>query len=197
MAWQTRPDRRKDMETIVVSKRIKLLLLGLVTVVLSSTVVVVVLLRSDVYVKSIEFKRMYFTTEEGSVKVSDQLQQSLVSENGKCNLQEVANYILDTEDANGSATTKQMYDEIVVMYDREKDANDSINISCPHPSVFRSWRQGIVTHVGPPLQRDCHRLRQNPVQEANRSHLDLQLDKWRASCPWVSLALKYIPADEL
>ena len=29
------------------------------------------------------------------------------------------------------------------------------------------------------------------MQETNRSHLDLQLEKWRANCPWVSLALMY------
>ena len=75
---------------MAVSKRIKLLL-GFVVVVFSSTAVAIVLLRSDVFVKSIAFKRMYFTTEEGSVKVSDQVQESLLSEYGKCNLQEVAN----------------------------------------------------------------------------------------------------------
>ena len=70
---------------MAVSKRIKLLL-GFVVVVFSSIAVVIVLLRSEVFVKSIEFKRMY---EEGSVKVSDQVQESLLSEYGK---QEVANW---------------------------------------------------------------------------------------------------------
>ena len=84
-----------------------------------------------------------------------------------------------------SSSTTQLYEEIVGEYSRS-------NRSCPHPSVFHhSWRKGMLSQVGPPLHRDCHKLRQNPEQEVDSSNLSLQLEKWRAKTPWKSFTLKY------
>ena len=84
-----------------------------------------------------------------------------------------------------SSSTTQLYEEIVGEYSRS-------NRSCPHLSVFHhSWRKGMLSQVGPPLHRDCHKLRQNPEQEVNGSNLSLQLEKWKAKTPWESFTLKY------
>ena len=69
----------------------------------------------------------------------------------------------------------------------------------PVPSMFQSWQYGIVTQMGPPLKRDCHKLRQNPALEMNNSNLNLQLQNWKNGSPWEAFAsrLKQMTCDEI
>ena len=62
---------------------------------------------------------------------------------------------------------------------------------CSVPSLFQSWENGMVTQMGIPLKRDCHRLSLNPSQEVKKSKLKSQVKKWKFKKPWETLALEY------
>ena len=98
-------------------------------------------------------------------------------------------------DDNAEEGNVDPYARIVAAYRRSAPSNHS----CPHPSAFNSWKNGFVSQVGPPLMKDCHKLRQNPAQEVKSSNLSLQLRAWRNNTPCVPFALKYkkMSCDEI
>jgi hypothetical protein len=87
------------------------------------------------------------------------------------------------------------YARIVAAYGRSTPSNQS----CPHPSAFHSWRKRFMSPMGPPLKKDCNKLRQNPAQEVKSSNLSLQLRAWRNNTPWVPFAQNYqkMSCDEI
>ena len=84
---------------------------------------------------------------------------------------------------------------IVAAYGRSTPSNQS----CPHPSAFHSWRKRFMSPMGPPLKKDCNKLRQNPAQEVKSSNLSVQLRAWRKITPWVPFAQNYkkMSCDEI
>ena len=74
-----------------------------------------------------------------------------------------------------------------------------VNQHCLQPSAFVSWTKGTVTEMGMPLKKDCHKLRQNPAQEMETSHLAVQLEAWKRSRPWEGFApkIKNMGCDEM
>ena len=81
------------------------------------------------------------------------------------------------------------------------EVHNSLNShpNCSQPSLFRSWKNGIVTQIGHPLKRDCRRLRQSPAQEVKKSKLSSQLKVWKSKSPWESFAMKFkqMSCDEI
>ena len=52
------------------------------------------------------------------------------------------------------------------------------NVSNPHCAMetkFHSWEKGMVTQLGKPLKRGCHKLRTNPQGEVKSSKLHSQV----------------------
>ena len=72
------------------------------------------------------------------------------------------------------------------------------NVSNPHCAMetkFHSWEKGMVTQLGIPLKRDCHKLRTNPQGEVKSSKLHSQVTAWKNSQSWKTFALEYKHKD--
>ena len=94
-----------------------------------------------------------------------------------------------SRDTHSSKSPKEIYGETLLQH-----IHASANHSNPHCSVssaFHSWENRIVSEMGAPLIRDCHKMRQNPFREIKRSKLKSQLSKWKSHKPWETFALKY------
>ena len=68
------------------------------------------------------------------------------------------------------------------------------NFSNPHCAMetqFHSWEKGMVTQLGKPLKRDCHKLRVNPQAEVRKVKLQSQVKTWKSTKPWESFAVQY------
>ena len=66
------------------------------------------------------------------------------------------------------------------------------NTSKPHCNVkleFNSWKNGVVTQMGMPINRDCWKLSTNPWPELRR--VKAQVNKWRSQHPWEDFAKKF------
>ena len=102
------------------------------------------------------------------------------------------------KDVSHSKSTGDLYKAILIQYILNK-VNYS-NSNCSQPPLFRSWKNcGIVTQMGKPLKRDCHKLREDPALEMRQSNLTSQLQDWKSSRPWEAFALKYkkMSCDEI
>ena len=56
---------------------------------------------------------------------------------------------------------------------------------------YTSWRYGVVTQLGPPMTRDCLKLRSDPRTEVERVNLIAQVQSWRCSRSWEKYALRF------
>ena len=56
---------------------------------------------------------------------------------------------------------------------------------------YTSWGYGVVTQLGPPITRDCLKLRSDPRIEMERVDLMTQVKSWRKSSPWEKYALRF------
>ena len=63
--------------------------------------------------------------------------------------------------------------------------------NCEITTSFSSWEKGVVTQLGAPMKRDCHKLRTTTEAEVNRVNLTTQVEKWRNASPWEDFALTF------
>ena len=69
-------------------------------------------------------------------------------------------------------------------------ANHS-NPNCAMSNQFNSWRKGTVSQLGPPLKRNCLKLRKNSKAEMERVHMNAQVKNWKSNKPWEHFAVGY------
>ena len=69
------------------------------------------------------------------------------------------------------------------------------NPNCVVETQFHSWEKGMVTQLGKPLKRNCHKLRMNLHGEVKNSKIQSQVTAWKLEKPWESFALEYKNKD--